>query len=162
MFLLSAAPRTTTKTTATCRFCRANARSLAPIDIDDLVLVDKLKDVGRVHEDADGTDGGDQEEYPELGTVHHHCHKLPVFSYLQTGIFWLKSVSEARNLTLKLYICFRGHTSDSPTTYLFLRPYIWLSSHISVFEATYLTLQSHIFSWGPISDSPATYLFLCF
>jgi hypothetical protein len=65
----------------------SQARSLSPIDIDDLVLVDKLKDVGRVHEDADGADGGDQEEYPELGTVHHHCHKLPVFSYLQAGKF---------------------------------------------------------------------------
>ena len=57
--------------------------SLAPIDVDNLVLVDKLEDVGRVHEDPHGADGSDQEEYPELGPVHHHCHKFPVFSYLQ-------------------------------------------------------------------------------
>jgi hypothetical protein len=38
--------------------------------------------VWRVHEDADGADGGDQEEDPQLGAVHHHRHKFPVFSYL--------------------------------------------------------------------------------
>jgi hypothetical protein len=76
--LMSATP---TKPTVTCHFFSATGL-LAAVDVDNLVLVDKLEDVWRVHEDADGADGGDQEEDPQLGAVHHHRHKFPVFSYL--------------------------------------------------------------------------------
>ena len=57
--------------------------SLSPVDVDDPVLVDKLKDVGGVHEDADGADGGDEEEKPQLGSVDHHGHVLPILSDLK-------------------------------------------------------------------------------
>ena len=56
---------------------------LAPVDVYDFVLVDELEYVGRVHEDAHGPDGGDEEEDPELGPVHHHRDKLPVLSDLK-------------------------------------------------------------------------------
>ena len=56
---------------------------LAPVDVYDFVLVDELEYVGRVHEDAHGPDGGDEEEDPELGPVHHHRNKLPVLSDLK-------------------------------------------------------------------------------
>ena len=39
--------------------------------------------MGGVHEDADGADGGDEEEEPQLGSVDHHGHVLPVLSDLQ-------------------------------------------------------------------------------
>ena len=59
--------------------------SLSPVDVDDAVLIDKLEDVGSVHEDADGADGGDQEEKPQLGSVDHHGHVLPILSDLEKG-----------------------------------------------------------------------------
>ena len=55
------------------------------ININDFVLIDKLEYVGRVHEDADGADGCNEEEEPELGPVHNHGHKLPVFPNLKQG-----------------------------------------------------------------------------
>ena len=60
--------------------------SLSPVDVDDAVLIDKLEDVGSVHEDADGADGGDQEEKPQLGTVHHHRHVFPVLADLKRNV----------------------------------------------------------------------------
>ena len=39
--------------------------------------------MGRVHEDADGADGGDEEEKPQLGSVDHHGHVLPILSDLK-------------------------------------------------------------------------------
>ena len=62
---------------------RHSTFSLSPVDVDDSVLVDKLKDVGGVHEDPDGADGGDEEEEPQLGSVDHHGHVLPVLSDLK-------------------------------------------------------------------------------
>ena len=60
--------------------------SLSPVDVDDAVLIDKLEDVGSVHEDADGADGGDQEEKPKLGSVHHHRHVFPVLADLKRNV----------------------------------------------------------------------------
>ena len=57
--------------------------SLSPVDVDDAVLIDKLEDVGSVHEDADSADGGDEEEKPQLGAVDHHRHVLPVLADLK-------------------------------------------------------------------------------
>ena len=53
------------------------------VDVDDLVLVDVLKDVRCVHQDADGADRGDDEEDVQLQPVHHHRHKLPIFTNLK-------------------------------------------------------------------------------
>ena len=63
--------------------CRHSTFSLSPVDVDDSVLVDKLENVGGVHEDADSADGGDEEEKPQLCSVHHHCNVLPVLSDLK-------------------------------------------------------------------------------
>ena len=63
--------------------CRHSTFSLSPVDVDDSVLVDKLKDVGGVHEDADGADGGDEEEEPQLSSIDDHGHVLPVLSDLK-------------------------------------------------------------------------------
>ena len=53
------------------------------VDVDDLVLVDVLEDVGRVHEDANGADGRYDEEHVQLKPIYHHGHKLPVLSDLK-------------------------------------------------------------------------------
>ena len=58
-------------------------RLLAAVNVYDLVLVHELEYVGGVHQDADGPDGRHQEEDPQLGSVHHHRHELPVFSDLK-------------------------------------------------------------------------------
>ncbi len=52
------------------------------VNVDDLVLVDVLEDVRRVHEDAHGAHGGHDEEHVQLQAVHHHCNELPVFADL--------------------------------------------------------------------------------
>ena len=61
---------------------------LSPEDVDDLVLVDVLEDVGRVHEDADGADRRDDEEEPQLEPIHHHRDELPVFPDLEGSECW--------------------------------------------------------------------------
>ncbi len=61
-----------------------SAEPLFPaVDVDDLVLVYVFEDVRGVHEDADGADGGDDEEDVQLQPVDHHRHKLPVLAYLE-------------------------------------------------------------------------------
>lgn len=59
------------------------ASSLPSISIDNVVLIDVLKYVRGVHEDADGAGGGDGEEDVELEAVDHHGHVLPVLADLQ-------------------------------------------------------------------------------
>ena len=49
----------------------------------DVDLVDVFEDVWRVHEDADGADGGDDEEDVELKPIDNHRHKFPVFANLK-------------------------------------------------------------------------------
>ena len=77
--------------------------SLAPIDIDDLVLVNKLEDVWSVHEDAHSAYSRNQKEYPELGSVHHHRHKFPVFSYLNKIKRKIKSCISQIVLSTKIF-----------------------------------------------------------
>ena len=66
--------------------CSTNSPSsllFAPVDVDDLVLIHVLEYMGGVHEDADRAHCGHDEEHVELQSIHHHGHKLPVFSYLK-------------------------------------------------------------------------------
>ena len=58
------------------------------VDVDDLVLVDVLEDVRRVHEDADGADGGNDEEDVQLKSVDNHGNELPVFANLESEILF--------------------------------------------------------------------------
>ena len=66
-------------------------RPLLPaINIDDFILINELEYVRSIHEDTDGTDGCDQEENPELSSIHHHGDKLPIFANLKLSWFLLK------------------------------------------------------------------------
>lgn len=52
------------------------------VDLDHLVLVDGLEDVGRIEEQGKGAKGGDAAEEAQLQSVDDHCHVLPVFANL--------------------------------------------------------------------------------
>ena len=67
--------------------CKNNEKCLlfSSIDVDNFVLIDVLEYVGRVHEDADGSDGGDDEEDVQLKSINNHRDKLPVLTNLKTN-----------------------------------------------------------------------------
>ena len=65
----------------------------AAVDVDNLVLINELKNMRSVHEDANSSYRGDQEEDPELGPVDNHRHELPIFSDLKWSIPLLSSSS---------------------------------------------------------------------
>ena len=58
-------------------------RLFSSVNVDNFVLINKLKDVRGVHQDPNCSYRGDQEEYPELSAVHNHRHELPIFSDLK-------------------------------------------------------------------------------
>ena len=60
----------------------STATLFAFIGLYDLVLVDVLEYVWRVHEDADGAGRGDREEDEQLQPVDHHGNVLPVLAHL--------------------------------------------------------------------------------
>ena len=58
-------------------------RLFSSVNVDNFVLINKLKDVRGVHQDPNCSYRGDQEEYPELSAVNHHRYELPIFSDLK-------------------------------------------------------------------------------
>lgn len=84
-------------------------RPLLPaINIDDFILINELEYVWSIHEDTDGTDGCDQEENPELSSIHHHGDKLPIFANLKLS--WLifvknSSLEFEKKISLSIVTC---------------------------------------------------------
>ena len=75
---------------------------LPAIHLHHFVLVDVLEDVRRVHEDADGADGGDDEEDVQLKSVDHHGNELPVFANLESEIlFWFVNLVSKNHINIK-------------------------------------------------------------
>lgn len=69
------------------------AHLFASVNVNDLVLIHIFKDVGSIHQDADGANRCHYKEHVELQAINHHCDKLPVFSYLYVFVLIPKMLS---------------------------------------------------------------------
>lgn len=74
------------------------ASSLPSISFDNVVLIDVLKYMRGVHQDADGAGGGDGEENVELQAIDDHGHVLPVFADLRRDKTWREESAVSKSV----------------------------------------------------------------
>lgn len=56
---------------------------LSAVDLDDAILVDILENMRSIHQDANGSSGGDDKKDVQLKPIDDHGHVLPVFASLK-------------------------------------------------------------------------------
>lgn len=56
----------------------------ATVNFNNFILIDVFEDVRRIHENANGAGGGNNEKYIKLQTIDDHCHVFPIFTSLKS------------------------------------------------------------------------------